>query len=256
MTPEFVFTLPTEKVPKKTESPENLIIYGKPKSGKTTKLAELDDCLIIDLENGTNKIDALKVQVNSLQDLSKLITAMKRSEKKYRYVAIDTITRLEEWCEWDATWMYMKSLQGKNFNRYPDKFESDGGLTPLPRSQWESVLSLPKGAGYLWLRNSFNKWKSLLKDLAPHVIFVAHVKDSSLEVKGKEVACRDIDLTGKLKTITAADADGIGYVYWEEGVQMISFVTKDGAEAGTRCPHLAGKSMPFDWKEIFIDMTK
>ena len=45
-----------------------MIIYGAPKIGKTTVLSQLDDCLIIDLEQGSDMLDALKVQVNSLEN--------------------------------------------------------------------------------------------------------------------------------------------------------------------------------------------
>ena len=41
------------------KSPKNLIIFSKPKVGKTSLLAQLDDCLIIDLEKGSDYVDAL-----------------------------------------------------------------------------------------------------------------------------------------------------------------------------------------------------
>jgi hypothetical protein len=243
--------LPTAPVPGTTKSPENLIIYSKPKIGKTTMLSKLEDCLIIDLEKGTNKIDAMKVQANSLTELHNIIKAVEASDHKYKYVAVDTVTELEAWCEWDATVMYMKTPMGKNFNRAQDP--KTGELKVLPKSQWDSVLSLPKGAGYLYLRNSFKKWMNMLLTLAPHVIFVAHVKDAMAEKKGKEVAVKDLDLTGKLKTITAQKADAIGYVYWEGEELMISFSSEDGIEANSRCAHLKNSTIPFEWNKIFID---
>ena len=243
--------LPTAPVPSTTKSPENLIIYSKPKTGKTTMLSKLKDCLIIDLERGTNKIDAMKVQASNLNELQDIIKAVKASDHKYRYVAVDTITELEAWCEWDATTMYMKTPMGKNFNRA--QHPKTGEMKVLPRNQWESVLGLPKGAGYLYLRNSFKKWMNILLTLAPHVIFVAHVKDAMAEKKGKEVAVKDLDLTGKLKMITAQKADAIGYVYWEGEELMICFQSKDGIEANSRCEHLKNTTLPFKWENIFID---
>tara|TARA_R110000744_G_scaffold180104_1_gene299112 strand:- start:296 stop:1051 length:756 start_codon:yes stop_codon:yes gene_type:complete len=243
--------LPTAPVPSTTKSPENLIIYSKPKTGKTTMLSKLKDCLIIDLERGTNKIDAMKVQASNLNELQDIIKAVKASDHKYKYVAVDTITELEAWCEWDATTMYMKTPMGKNFNRA--QHPKTGEMKVLPRNQWESVLGLPKGAGYLYLRNSFKKWMNILLTLAPHVIFVAHVKDAMAEKKGKEVAVKDLDLTGKLKMITAQKADAIGYVYWEGEELMICFQSKDGIEANSRCEHLKNTTLPFKWENIFID---
>lgn len=243
--------LPTAPVPSTTKSPENLIIYSKPKTGKTTMLSKLKNCLIIDLERGTNKIDAMKVQASNLNELQDIIKAVKASDHKYKYVAVDTITELEAWCEWDATTMYMKTPMGKNFNRA--QHPKTGEMKVLPKNQWESVLGLPKGAGYLYLRNSFKKWMNILLTLAPHVIFVAHVKDAMAEKKGKEVAVKDLDLTGKLKMITAQKADAIGYVYWEGEELMICFQSKDGIEANSRCEHLKNTTLPFKWENIFID---
>tara|TARA_R110000822_G_scaffold60323_1_gene150371 strand:- start:5422 stop:6177 length:756 start_codon:yes stop_codon:yes gene_type:complete len=243
--------LPTALVPGTTKSPENLIIYSKPKTGKTTMLSKLKDCLIIDLEKGTNKIDAMKVQASNLTELHNIIKAVEASPHKYKYVAVDTVTELEAWCEWDATVMYMKTPMGKNFNRVQDP--KTGELKVLPKSQWDSVLSLAKGAGYLYLRNSFKKWMNMLLNLAPHVIFVAHVKDSHIEKKGKEVSVKDLDLTGKIKMITAQKADAIGYVYWEGEELTISFSSEDGLEAGSRCTHLKDSVIPFEWNRIFID---
>lgn len=250
---ELVFSLPREKVPKQTDSPENIIIYGKPKTGKTTMCAALDNCLLIDLEQGSNKVDAMKVQANNLVELGQIIQALKKEPGLYKYIAIDSITRLEEWCEWDATAMYMRSPIGKAFNRYVDKYDDKGNQLTLPRNQWESVLTLPKGAGYLWLRLSFKKWLNLIQPLAKHIIYIAHVKDGSVDIKGKEVTVSDLDLTGKLKLIISQDADAIGYAFWEDGKLMLSFRSKDGSSDGSRCQHLANQVIPFEWDRIFID---
>ena len=43
-------TLPTSKIPAISENPKYLVIYGLPKAGKTSCLAQLDNNLIIDLD--------------------------------------------------------------------------------------------------------------------------------------------------------------------------------------------------------------
>ena len=54
--------LPLEKVKAESHSPSNLIIFSKPKTGKTTLFANLENCLILDLENGADYIDAIKIK--------------------------------------------------------------------------------------------------------------------------------------------------------------------------------------------------
>ena len=230
--------LPTEKVKASRKSPKNMVIYGPPKIGKTTALSQLDDCLIIDLEDGSDMVDALKVQVNSLSELAELGKAIMKEGRPYKYIAIDTITKLEEWCEEDAKKIYMATPMGKNFEQ---------------KNPGASVLSLPNGAGYLYLRIAYKKWIDRLNKLADHIILVGHLKDKMLEKKGKEVASKDLDLTGKIKSITCANADAIGYIYREDDETMVSFNSMDDVTAGSRCDHLKGETMPLQWSSIFID---
>lgn len=226
--------LPKKKVPVENKNPRNFILYSQPKMGKTTLLSQLDDCLIIDLENGSNYVDALKVKVNSIKELYDLGETIKKEGKPYKYVAIDTITVLEQWCEEAATNKYKQSPQGKNFIG-------------------TSVLELPMGAGYLHLRIAFKKWIDYLLTLAEHVILVGHLKDKIIEKKGKEVIAKDLALTGKIREITCSNADAIGYLYRENDELRINFQASDEITCGSRCEHLKGQDFEFDWKKIFIN---
>ena len=85
------------------------------------------------------------------------------------------------------------------------------------------------------------------------MILVGHLKDKLLDKKGKEVSVKDLDLTGKIKQITCANADAIGYIYREDEKTMISFDSKEDVTAGSRCAHLKGKTMPLEWDKVFID---
>lgn len=230
--------LPTKKVKASRKSPKNMIIYGAPKIGKTTVLSQLDNCLIIDLEDGSDMVDALKVKAHNLKDLQAVGSAIIKEGKPYKYIAIDTISKLEEWCEGYAKQIYMRTPMGKNFDK---------------NNPGASVLSLPNGAGYLYLRLAYKEWIDKLNKLADHVILVGHLKDKMLEKKGKEVAVKDLDLTGKIKQITCTNSDAIGYIYREGENTMISFDSLDDIAAGTRCAHLKGKAMPLEWSKIFID---
>ena len=107
--------LPTTKVKASRKSPKNMIIYGPPKIGKTTVLSQLDNCLIIDLEDGSDMVDALKIKVRNLKELEEVGRMIIKKGKPYKYVAIDTISKLEEWCEAEGKKIYMKTPMGKNF---------------------------------------------------------------------------------------------------------------------------------------------
>ena len=77
--------LPTSKVAPESLSPKNLIIFSKPKTGKTSLLAELPDCLILDLEGGSKYLNAMKVEANSFEEakrqaVSSTLLELKRTE--------------------------------------------------------------------------------------------------------------------------------------------------------------------------------
>jgi hypothetical protein len=268
--------LPTTRIAASRKNPKRLIIYGKPKIGKTTLLSKLDDCLILDFENGAEHVDAMKVRIIGLKPVRKetpdqvkarheknrwylieVIREIRKAKKEtgsypYKYVAADTITELEEMCVTHATEMYMGSVQGKAFNRN-DKKEI------LPRKQWESVLTLPNGAGYRWLREAFAYWLKELDSLAPNIILVGHVKDKLINKGGVETMSTDLDLTGKISQITAASSDAIGYLSRKRGETIINFASKDEA-CGSRCKHLQGQKLVLmeedektHWDEIYIE---
>lgn len=226
--------LPTKVTKAERLSPKKFIFYSKPKVGKTTALSKLENCLTIDLENGTDLIDTMKYKVNSLAELHALGQTIIEEGKPYKYIAIDTISKLEDWCEDAATKTYKKSNQGKNF-------------------KGKSVLELPNGAGYLHLRIAFRQWRDYIYTLADNIILVAHVKDKLIDKAGIEVSAKELQLTGKIKYTTAADADAIGYLYRQNDKMMINFQSQETIECGSRCPHLAGKDMEFDWSKIYID---
>ena len=231
-------TLPKKIVKAAVKSPKRIVLYGPPKIGKTTMLSQLEGCLILDLEDGSNFLDALKINVHNLEELSEIGRQIHGEGKPYKYIAIDTVTALESWCEADGKRMYQASPQGKNFD---------------PNNLGTSVLTLPNGAGYRWLRDSYELWMNRLYSLADHVIVIGHLKDKFLEKKGKEVSAKDIDLTGKLKSITCAHADAIGYIYREDGKTMVTFGSGEEIAVGSRCEHLIGFQGELKWNKIFID---
>jgi len=229
-------TLPKKIIKATRKSPGKLVIYSSPKTGKTTQLAALENNLILDLEKGTHFVDALKIEVNSLKELYEVGNTIKKEGKPYKYISLDTATKLEEWCEEYATNLYKQTPIGKNF-------------------KGKSVLELPNGGGYHYLRQAFVFWLHFVTELADNVIFVCHLKDKFISNKrGEEVAAKDLDLTGKIRNIIAAGADAIGYMYRGENSNLrISFTTSDEVVCGSRTKHLAGQDFEFSWDKIYID---
>jgi hypothetical protein len=242
--------LPTSKVPAAHKSPKNLIIFSKPKVGKTSILSQLDNCLILDLENGSDYVDAVKIKAANVDDIRKIGKAIKEAENPYGIIAVDTITALEEMCIPYAEELYMRSPMGKNWL-------TDG------KPKYGSILNLPNGAGYPWLREAFTKVIDYIKTWAPRTILVGHVKDTLLEKNGSEFNALDLDLTGKLKRIASSNSDAIGYLFRRGTKNILSFKTTDEISCGARPDHLRNQEIELsdlvddkvvaDWSKIYID---
>lgn len=218
------FILPTEKVGKTRVNPRRLVLYSKPKAGKTTALSMLDNNLIIDLENGTEYVDALKVNVKSLDELKEVGSAIKEANYPYKYVSIDTTTVLEDLVSGLALSLYKQTPMGKNY-------------------AGDNVLKLPQGAGYMYLRQAFFSVLSYIDTFAPHIILVGHLKDKILDDDGTLVQAANIDLTGKIKTMICAQADAIGYLFRKDNQTIISFKSNDEVTCGARPDHLKNQDI-------------
>lgn len=246
------FELPMTKVAVESVNPTNLIIFSKPKVGKTTIISQLDNCLLLDLENGSRFVEALKVKVESVEDLRKIAVKIKEMGNPYKYVAVDTITALEEICIAYAEELYSKSSMGAAW------FKSGGG-----KEKYGSIINMPNGAGYMWLREAFTKALNVIKTWSEYTILLGHVKDTNLEKAGSEFNTLDLDLTGKIKRIACSKSDAIGYLYRKGDKNILSFKTSDDVGCGARPEHLKNKEIVLSepdengkiithWDEVFI----
>ena len=236
--------LPTKKVGPQRVNPKRLIIYSKPKTGKTSAFAGLEDNLIVDLENGADYVEALKIQVNSLQELLDAGKAIKAAGNPYKYVTIDTVTALEDMVGPLAIKLYRNTSMGKSY---------DG----------DNILSLPNGAGYLYLRQAFFQVLDFIDTLAPHIILAGHIKDKQVDDKGEMVLAANIDLTGKIKSLICANADAIGYMFRKGNKTYLSFKTSEEVTCGARPEHLRNEEivvsemndkgeLEFHWDKIYV----
>ena len=108
--------LPKTKKPAEKQDPKNLLIFSKPKQGKSSALAELPGALCIDLEDGGyDYIDAVKIKANSVSDIKEICKAIKEADYPYQFIVLDTITALEEMVKPLALKLYTDTVAGSKF---------------------------------------------------------------------------------------------------------------------------------------------
>lgn len=252
--------LPEAKRAPVLTSPASLLIYGLPKIGKTGKVAELEDCLIIDLEKGSLAHEAMSVQATNLSEFNEILNSIREENKKlvesgsdrkyrYKYICIDTVDELEEFADaWHTAYYNM------DVKRNPTG--SDG----KKREFVKSIADLPYGRGYGYIREEVKSRLKATAKLCEKLIVVSHVKDKEIAQKqGVDIKDKDLSLSGKLGSIVCAMMDAIGFVYRDEFETddqgrhklKISFDTAaNSATMGARFKYLAGKQMDFNWSDI------
>lgn len=267
----FDIELPTEPIEAELTEPATMILFGPPKIGKTTAVLELPGCFDISLEKrGTSFVKGLKIQIpddlSALQNVKWLRAVAKKIKsagRPYDFVAIDTLTKVDEWCEWAGTERYMNSTQGKEWNRWnrvdhPTKKELWGQRIPFGHEDYESIHTQGKGYGYKWSRLEILDIYHELEDLGRRcTIFICHTVDTQVKKinSEEEINAKGISLTGLVKEIIARQVDAIGYVYRggdENDQLMVSFRGNEAKVGGMRGNHLKGYQGPLDWSKIFI----
>lgn len=128
------FVLPMTKIKPSTQNPKNLVIFSKPKTGKTTLFSGLDSCLVLDIEEGSDYVEALKIKATCIADIARIGEAVIAAGRPYKYIAVDTITALQEMCVPRAEELYARTIMGKNWY-------SEGKV------KYRTILNLPNGAG-------------------------------------------------------------------------------------------------------------
>jgi hypothetical protein len=267
-----MITLPTERSTVESYNPKLLIIGGRPKTGKSSFVASIDNNLIIDLEDGYRSLSVMKVQARSVQDLLEIKDAIIAKGKElhkapYRFITIDNATRLEEMSLSFAAQLYRNTPMGQSWGLLKDnkgmpiKDPKTNSFKVDPKAD---VRLLPNGSGYNYLRKAIRQCLDMFKPLCETLILVTHIKDKAIRKDGEEVSEMSIDLAGKLSDIVCGEADAVGMLYRTGNKTYLTFEGGEGTIREARPLHLRGKKflvaesnekneVVFNSSEIFIN---
>ena len=240
----------------------------KPKSGKSSFVAAIDDNLIIDLEDGYRSLSVMKVQARTAKDLQEIRDAILKKGKElkkapYKFITIDNATRLEEMSLIVAAELYRNTPMGSGWGLLTDskgmpvKDPKTGKFVVDPKAD---VRQLANGAGWLYLRKAIRQLIDMFKPLCESLILVCHVKDKQIRKNGEEMSEMAVDLAGKSADIICGEADAVGYLYREGNKTYLSFEGGDNTIREARSPHLRGKKLLVaesnENNEVVFDTTK
>lgn len=243
--------LPTQKTVCSIQDPKNLIIFGLPKVGKTTSISQLPNTLIVDLEEGSTYVSGYVIKAKTHEDLFNIAKALKTEQHNFKFVVLDTVTALEDIALPLANQLYRNTPMGIDWD--PN----------------ESVLKIPRGAGYAYLREAMQKIIGWFEKVCDNVILVGHVKDSVITQQGTDLNVKALDLSGKTASVLSAKSDAICYVFRdpENGKLMANFGDLHDVLCGSRLSRLSGKTICLSerndkgeiithWNEIYPSLNE
>lgn len=246
----MAITLPKSPIAAETQDPKNLIIFGLPKVGKTTVLSTLENNLILDMEDGSDYVEALKIKVKTLSELKEVVKTIKAEGCPYKFITIDTITAVEEMAKPLAIKLYQDSPL------YSDKY-----------ANVKDPAALPNGSGWNFWREAIQMIVDLVATAAPNLIICGHVKDAAIS-ENVNGSLKTLDLTGKISRILSAKSDAIAFVHRDDDSNLcLQFGTDGEVLTGARPKHLANKdiivaernddsSYTSHWERIYPSLQK
>jgi predicted AAA+ superfamily ATPase len=224
----------TSNTPVTVLGPKRLLVYGPPKTGKSSSILELQKLLPegeynhIDLENSAYGFYEGRItNITSAKELMEFFKEAKETNFKSKVLVIDTITKLED---------YAKVIALRDYKALPI------GKT----STITDITTLPNGAGYGYLRTAMTNLLDKFASLCEYLIVIGHLKYTALNTEETEVIIKELALTGKLKDIVMAESDAIAYFYIDDkepNNRYMSFIAQNSQIAGGRIAHLRNKKI-------------
>lgn len=253
--------LPTSRQEVTDYNPKRMLLYGLPKSGKSTVVSELEDNLILDLEDGYRSLPVMRLKIRNAADLKeakKLIHAKAKELKKkpYKYITIDNVTRLEE--------MVLPVAEELHRAKDPDwgtKIDPVTGQQVIDKTA--DIRDLKYGRGYGYIRDLVQDFITMFEPYCNTIILIAHQKDKEVDKNSGKMTEVSPDLPGKLSQIVCGMMDAVGLVYRRGNRTFISFEGGDDTLKEARPLHLRGKvfcvaesdeenNIKIDMSQIFI----
>ena len=227
-----IFSLEPSKISRDLKG-KYILIYGQPKTGKSTFGSQLPRGLFMNFENGTNALAGIRsVPILKWSDAKKVLTQLRKPQAKEMYdtIIVDTVD-----IAWNLAEKYILQREGVS-----------------------SIREIPWGQGWGMLRQEFSDFWREISLLGFGILFIAHSKEKPTEIRDEEgnavttvtpnigsTAATDIingivDIIGYLQVQMNPDGTSERYLYTRSTPTVF---------AGSRYQYLAPK-IKFGYKEL------
>ena len=206
-----------------------VLLYGKPKSGKTTAACSFPDAVLLAFEKGYNAIgNAYPFDINKWSDFKMALRDLEdaRSKERFKTVIIDTVSICWEMCE-----KYICQQNGV-----------------------QKIGDIPWGGGYTACKKEFETSIRRITQLGYGVVLIAH-SASRIEktADGSDTEIISPDLPKRAAEVCNGIVDIIGYIgnEWKDGERKRWLYTRETPTlfAGSRFKYMPDK-IPFSYEAL------
>lgn len=226
-----IFALEPSKISRDLKG-KFLLIYGQPKTGKSTFGSQLPRALFMNFEQGTNALAGIRsAPILRWTDAKKVLTQLRKPQAKEMYdsIVVDTASIAWQLCE-----KYI-----------------------CQRENVDSIRDVPWGQGWNMLKTEFSEFWREITLLGFGILFIAHSKDKPTEMRnedGEAITAVCPDLPNQCYTIINSIVDIIGYLQVQmnpDGTSERYLYTRSTPYvfAGSRYQYLAPK-IKFGYQEL------
>ena len=226
-----IFSLEPSKISRDLKG-KFLLIYGQPKTGKSTFGSQLPRALFMNFEQGTNALAGIRsAPILRWTDAKKVLTQLRKPQAKEMYdsIVVDTASIAWQLCE-----KYI-----------------------CQRENVDSIRDVPWGQGWNMLKTEFSEFWREITLLGFGILFIAHSKDKPTEMRdedGNAITAVCPYLPNQAYTIINSIVDIIGYLQVQmnpDGTSERFLYTRSTPYvfAGSRYQHLAPK-IKFGYQEL------
>lgn len=174
----------------------SVLMYGTPKSGKTTTASKFPDALLVAFEKGYSAIPNVKAApVNSWNEFRQLLKQLEKDEAKAMYstIVIDTADIAYDYC---VKYICAKASDAKN--------------------DYENIGDIPYGKGYKMAETEFDECLRKILQMDYGLVLISHATDKTFtDTNGNEYNQIVPTLDNRARKICERTCDIIGYTHSE-----------------------------------------
>ena len=227
-----IFSLEPSKISRDLKG-KYILIYGQPKTGKSTFGSQLPRGLFMNFENGTNALAGIRsVPILRWSDAKKVLTQLRKPQAREMYdtIIVDTVD-----IAWNLAEKYIVQREGVS-----------------------TLREIPWGAGWGMLRQEFSEFWREIALLGFGILFIAHSKEKPTEIRDEEGNAISMVVpnigSGSATDIINGIVDIIGYLQVQmnpDGTSERYLYTRSTPTvfAGSRYQYLAPK-IKFGYQEL------